>query len=292
MPELPEVETIVRELRKDLVGLRFKDAWADWAKTLQQAGGLENFNKEIKGKKILSVQRRAKYIVINIEGKKTIFIHQKMSGHLLYGKWVFKDKKWTSTIKGPLHDDRNNQYIRVVMGLNNGYQLALSDLRRFGKIVLVDDDNINDLKEIRELGPEPLDISFPEFKQLFAKKKGQIKQILMDSHFIAGIGNIYADEILWRADLHPTSRAEHLDDKDLKKIYIAMQNILKLAIKHKGSSMDDYRIPSGAKGNFQNLHKAYQRTGEKCSRKDGGVIKRLKLAGRSAHFCPVHQVVK
>ena len=292
MPELPEVETIMRELRKDLVGLRFKDAWADWAKTLQQAGGLKNFNKEIKGKKILSVRRRAKYIVINIEGKKTIFIHQKMSGHLLYGKWALKDKKWTSTIAGPLHDDRNNQYIRVVMGLNNGYQLALSDLRRFGKIVLVDDDKVNDLKEIRELGPEPLEISFLEFKKLFIKKKGRIKQVIMDSYFIAGIGNIYADEILWRADLHPTSRAEHLDDKDFKKIYIAMQSILKLAIKHKGSSMDDYRMPSGRKGNFQNLHKAYQQTGERCSRKDGGVIKRLKLAGRSAHFCSVHQVIK
>jgi len=294
MPELPEVETIVRELRKDLVGLRFKDAWADPAKPVNTGSGASwaKIKKEIKNKKILSVQRRAKYIVINIEGKKTIFIHQKMSGHLLYGKWLFKDKKWTSIIKGPLHDDRNNQYIRVVMGLSNGYQLALSDLRRFGKIVLVDDDKIDGLKEIRELGPEPLEISFPEFKKLFTKKKGRIKQVLMDSHFIVGIGNIYADEILWRADLHPMSRVEHLDDKDFKKIYIATQSILNLAIKHKGSSMDDYRTPAGVKGDFQNLHKAYQRTGEKCSRKDGGVIERLKLAGRSAHFCSVHQVIK
>jgi len=292
MPELPEVETIVRELRKDLIGLRFRDAWVDWAKTLRQAGGLKNFNKEIKDKKILSIRRRAKYIVINIEGKKTIFIHQKMSGHLLYGKWVFKDKKWTSIIKGPLHDDRQNQYIRVVMGLNNGYQLALADLRRFGKIILVDDEEVSDLKEIRELGPEPLEVSFSEFKKLFTKKKGRIKPVIMDPHFIVGIGNIYADEILWRVGLHPTSRVENLDDKDLKKIYTVMQDILKLAIKHKGSSMDDYRTPSGVKGNFQNLHKAYHRTGEKCSRQDGGVIKRLKLAGRSAHFCSVHQVIK
>jgi len=302
MPELPEVETIVRELRKDLVGLRFQDVWADWAKTLRQAGGLKNFQKEIRNKKILSVQRRAKYIVIDIEGKKTIFVHQKMSGHLLYGKWSrtkFRPPNggrlrtgWVSTIAGPLKDDRNNQYIRVVLVLSNGYQLALSDLRRFGKIILVDDDKIDDLKEIRELGPEPLEISFPEFKKLFAKKKGRIKQALMDSHFIAGIGNIYADEILWRADLHPLSRVEHLDEKDLKKIYLAIQNILKLAIKHKGSSMDDYRMPSGTKGDFQNLHKAYQQTGEKCSRKDGGVIERLKLSGRSAHFCLIHQKIK
>ena len=180
MPELPEVETIVRELRKDLVGLRFKDAWTDWAKTLHQAGGLERFKKEIRNKKILSVRRRAKYIVLDIEGRKTIFIHQKMSGHLLYGKWVFKDKKWTSTIAGPLRDDRNNQYIRVIMGLNNGYQLALADLRRFGKIILVDDKKVDDLKEIRELGPEPLEISFSEFKRLFTNKKGRVKQVIMD----------------------------------------------------------------------------------------------------------------
>ncbi|MDP4001552.1 MAG: DNA-formamidopyrimidine glycosylase family protein, partial [bacterium] len=309
--------TIVRELRKDLVGLRFKDAWTDWAKTLHQAGGLERFKKEIRNKKILSVRRRAKYIVLDIEGKKTIFIHQKMSGHLLYGKWSrflprhkvgvkksrildsdkaesgeFKVGQWVSTIPGPLRDDRNNQYIRVIMGLNNGYQLALADLRRFGKIILVDDKKVDDLKEIRELGPEPLEISFSEFKKLFTNKKGRVKQVIMDPHFIAGIGNIYADEILWRANLHPISRVEHLDDKDLKIIYMAMVSILKSAIKHKGSSMDDYRTPSGTKGNFQNLHKAYHRTGEKCSRKDGGVIKRLKLGGRSGHFCPVHQVVK
>lgn len=292
MPELPEVETIVRELRKDLVGLRFRDAWTDWANTLKQAGGIKNFNEEIKDKKILSVRRRAKYIVLDIEGKKTIFIHQKMSGHLLYGKWKLVDGKWQSQIRGPLKDDPQNRFIRVVMGLNNGRQLALADLRRFGKIVLVDDDKVNDLKEIRELGPEPLEISFPKFKKLFTKKKGRIKQVLMDPHFIAGIGNIYADEILWRADLHPLSRAENLDEKDLKKIYTATQAILKLAIKHKGSSMDDYRTPSGTKGNFQNLHKAYQRTDEKCSRKDGGVIKRIKLAARSAHFCSVHQMIK
>ncbi len=292
MPELPEVETIVRELQKDLVGLRFRDAWADWTKTLQQAGGLNNFNKEIKNKKILSVRRRAKYIVMDIEGNKTLFIHQKMSGHLLYGKWKFIDGKWQSQIKGPQHDDRQNQYIRVVMSLSNGYQLALSDLRRFGKIVLVDDDKVKDLKEIRELGPEPLEISFSDFKKLFTTKKGRIKPVLMDPHVIVGIGNIYADEILWRVGLHPTSRVEHLDDKDLKKIYTAMRAILKLAIKHKGSSMDDYRTPSGTKGNFQNLHQAYHRTGEKCGRKDGGVIERLKLAGRSGHFCSVHQIIK
>ena len=292
MPELPEVETIVRKLRPKLVGLRLRGAWSDREKTVRQAGGLKNLNKEIKNKKILTVRRRAKYILIDIEGPKTIFIHQKISGHLLYGKWQLKDGQMVSTLKGPLHDDSKNQHIRVVFDLSNGYQLALADLRRFGKVMLADDDKVNDLKEIRTLGPEPLDISYKEFKQRFEKKRGVLKQVLMDPKFVAGIGNIYSDEILWRAGLHPLSRVEDLSEKDIKNLYRDTQSVLKLAIKHQGSSVDDYRTPEGGKGTFQDMQKAYHQTGKKCAKKDGGVIERLKVGGRSAHFCQVHQVRK
>lgn len=303
MPELPEVETIVRELRKKIVGLKITDVWVDWLKTLKQAGGIENFRKQVQGKKILSVRRRAKYIIMNIEGKKTLFIHQKISGHLLYGKWQIVNDKWESKIRGPLKEDRQNGYIRFILFLNNGYQLALSDLRRFGKVILVDDAKIKDLKEIRDLGPEPLEISFKQFQNLFSyysglttiitkKKKGRIKQVLMDQAFIAGIGNIYADEILWDAGYHPLSRVENLKETDLKRVFSSTVRILKKAIKYQGSSMDDYRMPSGEKGSFQNLQNAYQLTGEKCKKKDGGIIERLKLSGRSAHFCPKHQILK
>ena len=292
MPELPEVQPIVNYLSKKVVGLRITDAWADWPKTLKQAGGIDNFKKQIRGKKILSVRRRAKYIIMDIEGKKTIFIHQKISGHLLYGKWKLNKGAWISQISGPLKEDRQNGYIRFVLMLNNGYQLALSDLRRFGKVILVDDDKVKDLKEISGLGPEPLEINFSQFKQLFDKKRGKIKQVLMDPAFIAGIGNIYADEILWASGLHPLSRVENLEEKEIKKIFDFMVRILKKAIKYQGSSVDDYRIPSGEKGRFQNIQNAYQKTGEKCKKKDGGVIERLKLGGRSAHFCPRHQILK
>lgn len=299
MPELPEVETIVRDLRKKIVGLKITDVWADWPKTLKQAGGIDNFKNQIRGKKILSVRRRAKYIIMDIEGEKTLFIHQKISGHLLYGKWKLLEGVWKSIISGPLKDDRQNGYIRFVLMLNNGYQLALSDLRRFGKVVLVDDDKVKDLKEISGLGPEPLEISFKQFKNLFysgqttiIKKKGRIKQVLMDPTFIAGVGNIYADEILWASGFHPLSRVENLNEKDLKNIYNCTVKILKKAIKSKGSSVDDYRMPSGEKGSFQNLQNAYQLTGKKCKKKDGGIIERLKLGGRSAHFCPKHQILK
>lgn len=292
MPELPEVETIVRELKPKLVGLKLGEAWVDKEKVLRQAGGLKGFNKEVKGKKILSVRRRAKYIVMDIAGPRTIFIHQKISGHLMYGKWKLQDGKMVSAIAGPLRDDPKNQHVRWLVNLSNGYQLALGDLRRFGKVVLVDDDQLKNLKEIQGLGPEPLEMSWPEFKKRFEKKRGVIKSVLMDPTFVVGIGNIYSDEILWHSGIHPLERVEKLTEKDIKNIYKYTQSVLKEAIKRKGSSMDDYRTPTGQKGSFQNVQKAYHRTKEKCSKKDGGIITRLKVGGRSAHFCPVHQVLK
>ena len=114
----------------------------------------------------------------------------------------------------------------------------------------------------------------------------------MDPFFIAGIGNIYADEILWHSGLHPLSRTENLSERELKVVFKNMIVILKKSIKLGGSSIDDYRMPSGEKGDYQNKTKAYQHEGEKCSKKDGGVIERIKLGGRSAHFCPIHQKLK
>jgi len=111
----------------------------------------------------------------------------------------------------------------------------------------------------------------------------------MDPYFIAGIGNIYSDEILWNAGYHPLARVEKLKEKDLKKIFGSILKILKKAIQYQGDSVDDYRLPSGEKGRYQNIQKAYQQTGKKCSKNDGGVIRRIKVGGRSAHFCSKHQ---
>lgn len=292
MPELPEVQTTVNYLKPKLVGLRFKDVWSDWEKTIKQAGGLKNLKKEIKNKKIVNVYRRAKFIVVDIEGDRSLFIHQKISGHLLYGKWKMEDGKRIATTRGPLKNDPENKYIRVVFDLSNGYQLALADLRRFGKIILVKDKDVSNIKEVRDLGPEPLDIKFKDFQKLFERKKGKLKQVLMDPFFIVGIGNIYADEILWKAGLHPLARVENLNGKDLKNIFKHTQEILQKAIKMGGSSVDDYRMPSGEMGRFQDIHNAYQQTGRRCHKKDGGIIERIKIGGRSAHFCPKHQILK
>ncbi len=289
MPELPEVETIARELKKKVVGLKITDVWADREKPFKQAGGLKKFLKEVKNKKITDVRRRAKFVVIDLEGPRTIFIHQKISGHLLYGQWKKINIEWNAVKSGPLRDDPQNKYLRIIFFLSNGHQLALSDLRRFGKVLLVDDKEIENLKELKKLGPEPLKVSFGEFKNLFSKKKGRLKPVLMDPFFIAGIGNIYSDEILWDAGYHPLKRVESLKESDLKKIYNSIRKVLNKAIKYRGDSMDDYRLPSGEKGHYQEIQNAYQQTGKKCKKRDGGTIQRLKIAGRSAHFCPIHQ---
>lgn len=310
IPELPEVETIVRELRKKIIGLRIIDFWSDREKPVRQAGGTAKFKKEIKNKKILSIARRAKFIIIDLEGNKSLFIHQKISGHLMYGRWVPLEVAsprssglaplaraklltgWKSAIPGPLRDERENGYIRYIWTLSNGYQLAMSDLRRFSRVILVKDKDISNLKEIYDLGPEPLEIGFKEFAGLFKNKRGNLKTVLMDPFFIVGIGNIYSDEILWDSGFHPLSRVENLRKRDFQKILFSIQKILKKAVAAKGSSVDDYRTPSGEKGKYQEMEKAYRQTGKMCSKKDGGAIKKLKVGGRSAHFCSKHQVLK
>lgn len=290
MPELPEVETIVRGLNQKVIGRKILNAWTDWPKTIK-THGINAFVKEIKGRKILRAHRRAKYIMIDIDGGKTLIIHQKISGHLLYGKWKIKGKKVEATVAGPIKSDPFNRFIRFILYLDNGYQLGLSDLRRFGKVFLGGTEKIENINEIGKLGPEPLDskFTFAKFKTLMAKRRGVVKKVLMDPFVIVGIGNIYSDEILWYAGIHPLRRVEKLKERELKSVYKYMRLILKKAIAAKGDSQQDYRTLEGKFGNYQNMQKAYHLTGQKCLKRDGGIIKRIKVNNRSAHFCPVHQ---
>ncbi len=290
MPELPEVETIVRQLNQKVANRKILDAWTDWPKMLK-THSLDKFKREIKGRKIMRAHRRAKYILIDLSGGKTLAIHQKISGHLLYGKWEIENNKPVPAIEGPIKSDPQNRFIRFILYLDNGYMLGLSDLRRFGKVLLVNTDKVGDITEIKKLGPEPLDKNFAlkKFKELLAKKSGVIKKVLMDQFVISGIGNIYSDEILWYAEVHPLKRVEKLNDKELATIYKYIRLVLKKAVGALGDSEQDYRTLEGKMGGYQNKKKAYQLTGEKCQKRDGGIIKKVKINGRSAHFCPVHQ---
>ncbi|MEK7589359.1 MAG: bifunctional DNA-formamidopyrimidine glycosylase/DNA-(apurinic or apyrimidinic site) lyase [Patescibacteria group bacterium] len=288
MPELPEVQTTVNELEKHIIGLSISDLWTDWPRIARFPQSIDLLAAKLRHQRIIAVTRRAKYIVIKLSGGGNLYVHQKISGHLLYGKWKVENNSWISQLEGEYCDPKN-RFIRLVISLDNGYQIALADQRRFGKIMLTDDAALPPIKELQELGPEPLDVSKKEFRKLFNKKRGSIKQTLMDPRFIAGIGNIYADEILWATNFHPLTRVEQLTATSIDHIYAATRRILIKAIRYQGSSVDDYRLPSGKKGRFQEMHNAYRRTGQLCSRNDGGIIQRLKLGGRSAHFCSIHQ---
>ena len=303
MPELPEVQTIVSDLRKILPGLKIAGVETDWKKMFKNCS-FENFKRAVFGEKILDVRRTGKNILIDLTGNKTILVHQKMTGHFLYGNWelvtplVAGEARWLGKEAGAIRDDPQNRFIHLVFDLSNKKQLALSDLRKFAKVLLWPTDKLSALKDINNLGPDPTaeNFDFNKFQERLAPlaaglggKKGKIKTVLMDQSVFAGIGNIYSDEILWLAGIHPLRQVSSLAQEELEKIFSSTKKILKKAIEARGTSDSDYRDPSGNKGGYQKMLYVYGLKGEKCQKKDGGIIARLKVGGRSAHFCPVHQ---
>lgn len=288
MPELPEVETTIRGLRSRILGRKIKDVWTDFERMVKKPKTFKEFKKELKGKKINTINRRGKNILVNLSGSKILLIHQKMTGHLLVGRWTFKKGEWLSEFSGPLQDDPKNRFLHLIFFLDHDKHLALSDLRKFAKVELWGKDELERSKEFRSLGPEPLEKNFTlaKFKEVLGKrKKGKIKQILMDQKIIAGIGNIYSDETLWEAKINPLRDVKTLKEKELKKIYGAIKKTLKKGIKVRGDSVSDYRKVDGTKGSFGNSEKVYRKEGKECPRCKS-IIKRKKIGGRSAHFCP------
>lgn len=302
MPELPEVETTKKGLEKETVGLKILDVWTDLdTKDKRKSDTISNrkyftlFKKEAKGKKIISVERRAKNILLNLSGGKTILIHMKMTGHLLYGKFKHKKEKnmWVPAEKGGPMNDPFNRFLHVVFSLSNKKHLAFSDMRKFGKITMLSTQKAHEGKHLNNIGPEPLDKKFTLklFKErILNKPKGKIKSVLMDQSVMAGIGNIYSDEVLWEVGVLPERKPKDIKSKEFEKIHQAIKEILKKGIKLGGDSMSDYRNIYGKPGNFQIHHKAYRRTGEKCLKRGcTGTIQRKVIGNRSAHFCDKHQ---
>ncbi len=295
MPELPEVHTTATELNKLLKNKEIVDIWTSYKSSYYQ-NQIKNpkyfryFKKEVLGKKILNVVRRAKNILINLNSKKTILVHMKMTGHLLYGKYVLttlgtsKKMEWKPDQRGPLNDKMNG-WIRLVFILSNGKHLVLSDLRKFAKITLE--------KEIEHLGPEPLEPSFKfqNFKsQIYKKPNGKIKTVLIDQTIISGIGNIYSDEALWMSKIHPERVVKSLKEAELRKLFKSIKEVLKKGIKFSGDSMSDYRRPDGTSGKFQKYHRVYQRKNLECKRIEcKGKICRIVVGSRGTHFCPICQ---
>lgn len=284
MPELPEVETTVRELRKKVLNRAFVGIWTDFPGVVKKPKKFDDFKKVVLNKKIKEIFRKGKNILFNFEDGTVMLVHQKMTGHFLFGRWGKTGEGWKSEIPGPLKDDPANRFLHLIFWLDNGWMVALSDLRKFAK-VLAGKGEI--LRELDGLGPDPLEktFTFKKFKSVLAGKKGKIKQILMDQGVVSGIGNIYSDEILWDTKINPFEAVQELTDAEIKAIYRSTRKILPLAIKLKGESFSDYRTPFGEKGNFDSIKKVYRREGKECFR-CGKTILRKKIGGRSAHYCP------
>ncbi len=285
MPEFPEVKSTTKGLKKLVVGKTISDIWTDWSKMVKKPESFSYFKSTIKGKKIKDIRQRGKNIVFDLSNDYSLLVHQKLTGHLLYGKWQEeKEDEWVSQTQGPMSSDRMNSYIRFIFFFKDGHQMALSDLRRFAKIELAKSSEIkNELDS--SLGPSAMDISLDDFKKRISKRRKAIKKTIMDQKVIAGVGNIYSDEALFKAKIHPLKQANNLSDKELEKLYNAIKEILKKAIKYNGTSVSDYRTPDGKKGEFSKMLKVYGKDGEKCS-KCGTKIKRIKIGTRSARFCP------
>jgi formamidopyrimidine-DNA glycosylase len=285
MPELPEVETIVNDLKKLVIGRTITGIWVDTPKLIKRPD-LKTLEKQIKNLKIKNIRRKGKNILIDLSNDFTLLIHQKLTGHLLYGKWKIEGKKITPLLEGPLNDPIND-FIHLILYLDNNYELALSDLRKFAKVIFDKTEAIENLKELKELGPDPLspDFNFETFKNAIKSKRGKIKQVLMDQKVIAGIGNIYSDEILWWAKIHPLKNTASLTEEELKKLYHYTLEVLKTAIKARGASVSDYRDPKGERGKYDEIRRVYRRENQKCYR-CGTLIKRIKIGSRSSCFCP------
>ncbi len=302
MPELPEVQTTVNGLRHTVIGLTITDVWSDYNSPYFKGSGtikdplyFKHFKKEVLGKQIISIERRAKNILINLSGSLTILVHMKMTGHLLFGRYRFesavKKDPWQPIEPESLKDPFNRR-VHFMLTFNDKKNLALSDTRKFAKVTLIE-TSVLQSEHLKDLGPEPLEKSFTFNRfaeRLNTRPHAKIKQVLMYQAVIAGIGNIYADESLWRAGIHPLERVENIQPAKIKMLFTAIKKTLASGIDFGGDSMSDYRNIHGEKGRFQEQHYAYQRTGERCRRRGcKGTIRRIMVGQRSAHYCDRHQ---
>ena len=269
--------------------------WSDWKKTVRMP--LEKFEKEIEGKKILGASRIGKNIFLNLSGGKTIYIHLKMTGHLLVKSKIQNPnvkknpKSKIQILKQPDYfSEKVNQYIHHIFYLKSGRTLEFSDLRKFGKIILADTDKIGEVKEIKNLGVDAMskEFSFEKLDEILDGRTTKIKLLLMDQSKIAGIGNIYVSEILYEAGILPTRPADKISREERKQLYRAIKKTLEKGIKLRGTSDSDYRDTAGAPGRFQEVLKVYCRAGRKCG-KCGTIVQRIKLGQRGTFFCSVCQ---
>ncbi|HEX9037775.1 MAG TPA: DNA-formamidopyrimidine glycosylase [Ktedonobacterales bacterium] len=268
MPELPEVEHVARQLRATLPGRRFTGVDVRWERTVQGMTAAD-FVAGVTGRTVTGVGRRAKYLLLNLDDGRLLVAHRRMSGNLSLRQ---------SEVDEP-------QYTRVVMSLDDGRRLYYTDPRKFGRLALVSPSDLP--RALAELGPEPLE---PEFtpETLAARLAGSrraLKAALLDQRVVAGLGNIYADEALFRARLHPLRAAKSLSPEELARLHAGIQGALTTGLAHGGTTFGRYRDLYDEEGSNLDFVEVYQRTGQPCPR-CGTSVARITVAQRGTHFCP------
>jgi formamidopyrimidine-DNA glycosylase len=281
MPELPEVETVARDLQRWVAGATIISAEVHWDRTIRHPLPPERFVAEVAGSRIRRVGRRAKSVLIFLEDSRVITVALRMTGALL-----------VTPAGAP--DDR---YVRVAFQLADGRQLRYRDVRKFGRIGLWEGGGLRRVREAREPyrvghvfarhGPEPLARSFSvaRLTERLQRRSARLKTLLLDQSFVAGLGNIYADEALWHARLHPLRPADTLQADEVRRLRRAIRKVLRQGIANRGASFSDYVDADGEPGANAERLRVYQRTGQPCYR-CGRPIARLVIGQRSTHFCP------
>lgn len=268
MPELPEVETVVRGLRGPLVGRTALDVICTQPSVIRPADPAA-FRARLAGQRFTAIERRAKYIVCRLSGGDVLVVHLKMTGRL----YVTDDSA--------VHD--SDRWAHLVIQLDGAQQLRFSDMRRFGFAALA-----ADLAEVTpSLGPEPLseDFTLAGFRAALKGRHRAIKALLLDQAFLAGVGNIYADEALFRAQIHPLRPADRLPRAAADRLFAAIRAVLQAGIEREGASVNWYRKPDGTQGSAQMYFDVYDRAGQPCTR-CGGAIEKIRVAQRGTHYCP------
>ena len=264
MPELPEVETIKNEISPYIVGRRFTDVAVLDVKPLKRPS-VDEFRRRLVGQTVVDIERRGKYLIFRLSGGNVLVLHLKMTGSLL------------------LNPGDTKRYVRVVFHFDNGIQLVFTDRRRLGALWLLE----NDLPIASKLGPEPLSPDFTAkiLAERLRKRQAPIKAVLLDQGFVAGIGNMYADEALFAAKIHPSRRADSLSPKETRNLHRAIIDVLKSGISSKGASIDTYIRPNGQLGTAHDNFSVAHRGGKPCP-VCGTSIQRLAIRNRGSYFCP------
>jgi formamidopyrimidine-DNA glycosylase len=281
VPELPEVETVRRRLAPALEGRRVEHVEISDARLTRPHDPAE-VARELEGERVTKVDRRGKYLIVRFESGRALLIHLRMTGSLRHAEGGDRGTE-------KLPDDPHR---RAVVNLDDGSDVAYRDVRRFGTWLLLEPSEVDTYVDER-LGPEPLEVAYKakDLAEKLAHRRAPIKAAILDQRTVAGVGNIYADEALWRAKVHPLTPANELTSDEVKALHKGIRASLQAGVLRQGSTLRDYQLPDGSSGTAQERFKVYGRTGLPCPR-CGTPIDKIRVAGRGTWYCPTCQVYR